>query len=593
MRRWCGLVEPLVFSPAHAMNFVPRIVGLCGLGLVSLACTAEAVAPIDLDRAEPIVEENEPAALQFLTPERGVFLDAKDGDQILVKGLGASPGLTINGEPVEPDEFGTFTTTVTARTGLNLIRAVDGDGSLDSPFMFGDYASPLKQVSSAVTVRMNAAGFKSTDPSNATLTRLAQLALDDVNLLAQLKGQTYTGSFTGGSWSFKVTSTSYSGAKVSFSPKAGGASFQATVSNVKVNGTLSIKLLFTKTDNATIGLSSANVTGSIDASLSSTGSLSAAGTGVKTALYGFTYDSNNAGFPCCVDWILTKIMQEKVETAVRDNVRKVLETKVGFALNELGLPSTIDLSGAGFPATIGVKHRFESAAFTSSGATLSSRVHFTANVGPDDPGKTAPGWLELGSKPLAVANSAAFGLTVSVDALNQALHAAWAQGGLVRSVDDVPMVGKVTLHPMMPPVVMITPQGTLSAGIGEVVVDATLAGKPIKAALTVQDEISASLDGGAGELRLDISKHPLISITWLEADHVVPAIRDAIKQMVMEQAPKFLTAIALPLPSIPLAGIAPSQANKMAAIAPTSLLNFDAGANRARMQGALMIMPMK
>jgi hypothetical protein len=575
------------------MSPLRRFAALAVFGLAAAGCTSEEVTPIALDQAEPVVEENEPVELQILAPKRGTFFEAKDGDQILVKGLGASPGLTINGEPVMPDEYGTFSTTITARSGLNLIRAVDEDGSLDVPFLFGDYASPTKPVSSAVTVRINSGGFKSSDAKNATLTRLAQLALDDTNLLAQLKGQTYSGDFTGGSWSFKVTSTSYSGAKVSFSPRTGGASFQASVTNVKVNGTLTVKVLFTKTDAATIGLSSANVTGNIDASLSSTGALSAAGSGVKTSLSGFSYDSNNAGFPCCVDWILETIMQEQVETAVRDNVRKVLETKVAFALNELGLPSTIDLSATGFPATIGIKQRFDSASFTSTGAALTARLHFTAKVDADDPGKTAPGWFEQGSKPLTVSSSAAFGLTVSVDALNQALHAAWAQGGLERTVDGVPTVGSVTLTPTMPPIVMLTPEGKLSAGIGEVVVDAMLAGKPVKAALTVQDTIAASLDGKAGELTLATSKQPLISLTWLDAAHVAPVVRDTIKKMVIDQAPSLLVPIALPLPSIPLAGIAPSQAKSVAAIAPTSLLSFDADANRARIQGSLVILPLK
>ncbi|MBM4358549.1 MAG: hypothetical protein FJ096_10625 [Deltaproteobacteria bacterium] len=575
------------------MRFLRRTVALVVLGLAALGCSAEEVTPIALDQAEPVVEENEPVELQILTPKRGTFFEAKDGDQILVKGLGASPGLTINGEPVIPDEYGTFSTTVTARTGLNLIRAVDEDGSLDVPFLFGQYASPSKPVSSAVTVRINSGGFKSTDPKNATLTRLAQLALDDTNLLAQLKGQTYSGTFTGGSWSFKVTSTSYSGSKVSFSPRTGGASFQATVSNVKVNGTLMVKVLFTKTDDATIGLTSANVTGNIDASLSSGGTLGAAGTGVKTTLNGFSYDSDNAGFPCCVDWILTKIMQEQVESAVRDSVRKVLETKVAFALNELGFPASIDLSSSGYPATIGIKQRFDSASFTSSGASLTARVHFTAKVDADDPGKAAPGWFEVGSKPLTVSSSAAFGLTVSIDALNQALHAAWAQGGLERTVDGVPTVGSVKLTPTMPPVVLVTPEGKLYAGIGEVIVDAMLAGKPVKAALTVQDLVTASLDGKAGALTLTTSKQPLISLTWLEASHVVPVVRDTIKKMVIDQAPSMLVPIALPLPSIPLAGIAPSQAKSVAAIAPTSLLSFDADTNRARIQGSLVILPLK
>jgi hypothetical protein len=576
-----------MWRPLRRSTFV------AALSLLVAGCTSEAVAPIDLAPAEPIVEENEPVALVILTPRRGAFIEASEGDTVVVKGVGAAPGLTINGEPVTPNEDGSFTTTVTAERGLNLIRAVDDDGSLDVPFLFGDFASPSKELAGALTVRLNASGFKSSDPKNVTLTRLAQLALDDVDLLASLKGQTFSGTFTGGSWSFKVSSTSYDDAKVSFSPRTGGASFQASVANVRVNGTLTVKVLFTKTDAATIGLDAATVTGNVDASLSASGALSTKGSGVTTALSGFSYDSDNAGFPCCVDWILTQVMQGNVETAVRDNVKKVLETKVGVALNELGLPSSIDLSATGFPAKIGIKQRFDAASFTSTGAQLSVRAHFSAKVDANDPGADAPGWFELGSKPLQVSTASPIGLTVSLDALNQALHAAWAQGGLVRTLEDVPTLGEVKLSPALPPVVQLTPDGRLVAAVGEVVVDGTLAGKPVRAALSVVDEITPTLDGKAGKLTLVTSEQPVVSLTWLEAEHVAPAVRDMVKSMALSQVPKFLAPIELPLPGIPLAAIAPSQASKMAAVGPSATLKLDPKANRAAVQGSLVLVPLK
>ncbi|MBM4374066.1 MAG: hypothetical protein FJ095_03200 [Deltaproteobacteria bacterium] len=570
-----------------------RSIFAAALALLVVGCTSESVAPVDLAPAEPVVEESEPAALVIFTPRRGAFLEAAEGETVVVKGVGAAPGLTINGEPVTPNEDGSFSTTVIAERGLNLIRAVDDDGSLDVPFLFGDFAPPSKELASALTVRLNASGFKSSDSKNVTLTRLAQLALDDVDLLASLKGQTFSGTFTGGSWSFKVSSTSYDNAKVTFSPRSGGASFQASVANVRVNGTLTVKVLFTKTDAATIGLDAATVNGNIDASLAASGKLSAKGSGVKTALSGFSYDSNNAGFPCCVDWILTKVMQDNVETAVRDNVKKVLETKVGVALNELGLPSAIDLSPTGFSAKVGIKQRFDAASFSSTGASLSVRAHFSAKVDASDPGADAPGWFELGAKPLTVSTTSPVGLTVSLDALNQALHAAWAQGGLVRTLEDVPTLGEVTLSPALPPIVQLTPQGKLIAAVGEVVIDGALAGKPVRAALSVIDEVTPTLDGAAGKLTIVTSPKPVVSLTWLEAEHVAPAVRDLVKSMVLGQVPKFLAPLELPLPGIPLAAIAPSQANKVAVVGPSATLKLDPKTNRAAVQGSLVLVPLK
>jgi hypothetical protein len=192
-----------------------------------------------------------------------------------------------------------------------------------------------------------------------------------------------------------------------------------------------------------------------------------------------------------------------------------------------------------------------------------------------------------------VSTASPIGLTVSLDALNQALHAAWAQGGLVRTLEDVPTLGEVKLSPALPPVVQLTPDGRLVAAVGEVVVDGTLAGKPVRAALSVVDEITPTLDGKAGKLTLVTSEQPVVSLTWLEAEHVAPAVRDMVKSMALSQVPKFLAPIELPLPGIPLAAIAPSQASKMAAVGPSATLKLDPKANRAAVQGSLVLVPLK
>jgi len=560
------------------------------LGGLAVGCTSEEALPPPPPEPVPVVEESEPLQLEILKPERAAFLSESDGADIEVFGLGASPGLTINGDPVTPEADGSFKTIITAHSGLNVLHAEDELSSVDTPFLFGTYAAPSKALPGAVSVRINAGGFKNTDLKVASLTRLAQLGLDDIDLLAQLKGQIFSGTFTGGSWSFKVSSTSYTGAKVSFLPRTGGASFQATVSKVAVKGVLTVKVLFTKTDNATLSIDSTSVNGNIDAALSK-GSLTAKGSSVTTKITGFSYDSNNAGFPCCVDWILTQVMQGNIESAVKDNVKAALESKVAFALNQLGLPPSVDLSSTGFPAKIGIKQTFDGASFTASGATLSAQLHFTGAYAADDPGKLAPGWFELGSKPLTLASTTPYGVSISLDALNQALFTVWGQNALARTVDDVPTVGSVTLTPKLPPIVTLSPEGKLTAALGEVIVEAKLGGNPFKAAVSVIDEVTPTLSGAAGKLTLAPSKSPQISLSWLDAEKIAPALRNVVKAMILEQVPSMLTPIALPLPSLPLAAFAPSQAANVAALGPTSTLKLDPKTNRAAIQGALVIMP--
>ena len=549
-----------------------------------------AVMPSPIPDSAPVVEENEPLKLELLQPARAAFIAASEGPEIEVVGRGASPGLTVNGESVTPLLDGSWKTVVSAHTGLNVIHAEDELSSVDSPFLFGTFAAPSKALPAALSVRINANGFKNADPKIATLTRLAKLAVDDIDLLGQLKGQTFSGTFTGGSWSYKVSSTSYAGVKVSFAPRSGGASFEAAVNKVAVKGVLAVKVLFTKTDNATIAVDSTTVRGDIDAALVN-GALTAKGSSITSKLLGFSYDSNNAGFPCCVDWILTKVMQSNIESAVKEKVKEVMEGKVAFALNQLGLPSTIDLSSTGFPAKIGIKQVFDGASFTASGATLTARLHFTGKYAADAPGATAPGWLKVGSKPLTLATTSPHGVTLALDAVNQALFTVWGQNALTRTIDNVPLVGSVTLTPMLPPVVTMTPEGKLIAALGEVVVEAALAGNPWKAAVSIIDEVTPSLSAAAGKLTLAPSKSPQISLTWLDADQVAPSLRAVIQALILKQVPLLLTPIALPLPSLPLAALAPSQALMVAALGPTSTLTLDLKTHRAAIQGALMLMP--
>jgi len=533
---------------------------------------------------------SEPVPFQLVTPGRAVFVSSANGDVVEVRGVGAAPGLTVEGVPITPAADGSFTTTFVAHEGLNVVHAEDPTGRLANAFLFGRFASPDKMIPGAVTLRINSEGFKSNDPKVASLSRLAELAFDGIGLLAQLEGKTFTGTFKGGSWSFAVKKATYGDSMATLTPKAGGAAFIASLSKVEVNGVLSIDFSYTQTDAATIRIDSAIVSGDIEAGLAD-GALAVNGANITTTLNGFAYDSNNAGFPCCVDEILTDLMKSNLEAAMQEKVAEVLESKVALALNDLGLPPVIDLTDTGFPATLAVSHAFDAASFTKTGASLSAALRISGTPGERQRALGSPGWLELGAKPVELGTTTPHALSVSLDVLNQALFAVWGEDALTRTIDDVPSFGSVTLTPKLPPVVTLTPEGNIRAAIGEVFVRGNFGGSPVLATVSIIDDVMPSLDGEAGKLTLTPSGKPDVAITWIQAEGVPQTLRAVVEAMAVTQVPKLLSPFALPLPSLPLANFAPSLAGTVAAVSKEAKLWLDPKTNRARIEGALVLVP--
>jgi hypothetical protein len=536
--------------------------------------------------ADPIFTENHPGELVVTSPARAAFLPAADGAQVLVTGTGASPELEINGQPVTPADDGSFASMITATDGLNLIRLVDGDQALDTPFLYGRFEPADAAVAGAVAVRVNAAGYNGFEPTDLSLTLLAQTAVDGIDLLAPLEGTTHSGSIPGGSWTYVVKGTSYGKTHVLLTPRSGGAKFDFAVEDVRVDGTLTVKVLLSKTDDASLSADRVNVTGLVDGGLDG-GAVSASGNSVESSMEGFQYDSNNAGFPCCVDGIVTDYLRPKVRDMVQAEVKKILEKEVAFALNQLALPDTIELDGLGL-APIAVSQHFDGAAFEADGTTLSAAVRFQASDTASGP--EAPGWLAVGGPPAASPLEPPFGMMVSLDALNQALFATWAVNGMARTLEEVPLAGTVEMVHALPPVVLANDHGGVTAQAGEIVIDANVSGAPVKAAISIVDDIQLSLDPKGQSLVLTPSPEPQISLTWLAAEDLSDSLREIIKTTILEELPAMLTPISIPLPSLPLGGIAESFGTSVGALGPDTAVAVDSQAQRLSLWGSLVVM---
>src|SRR5262245_23318956 len=92
------------------------------------------------------ITENHPGDLVITSPARAAFIDKKTGLNITVSGKGATKNLTINGNRVAPAADGSFTTTIPATEGLDLIRAVDGEHSVDVPVLYGSFKAATAYV---------------------------------------------------------------------------------------------------------------------------------------------------------------------------------------------------------------------------------------------------------------------------------------------------------------------------------------------------------------------------------------------------------------------------------------------------------------
>jgi hypothetical protein len=218
-------------------------------------------------------------------------------------------------------------------------------------------------------------------------------------------------------------------------------------------------------------------------------------------------------------------------------------------------------------------------------------VHFHREYGASDPGSAAPGWLTVAQPPAAMPLDVPFGISISLDALNQALFAAWAQGGLERTFDDVPLAGSVHLTPRLPPIVLPNDSGGLLAAAGEIVIDAEIAGSAVQAAITIRDHVQLTIDAATRSVVLAPSPEPQISITWLVADGLDDAFRETIEATILAKLPTLLTPVTLPLPAMPLGAIASSFGDSVGTLGPAATLSVDAATSRLSLFGDLAIVP--
>ena len=542
-----------------------------------------------------IVDKN-PGALLVTTPPRATFFAEIDGDTILVEGEGASDALTINGVSVLPAEDGTFSTTVTAAEGLNIIELVDGDSALDVPFLFGEFAHPAEWVPSALSLHVSATGFNDPDPTQVSITNLAQRALDNVDIMEGLVGQGLGGGFGPADFEYVIHEASYSGAQVSFGTLDGGASASASVQDIRIVGKLTIKIDIPLlpdpkfSDWITLGADWVNVDAAIGVGYQA-GALHAAGTWADAGVGGFYYDADNHGFPCCVDDLITEILRPHVRKGIRQAVETEAAKGITLALEDFGLPTQFDIDTDILSTSLDTQHVLDGGQFEADGAMVSVSASVYPSEIPDgSPGEHAPGWLKMDSQPEPTTLATTpFGISVALDTINQALYAVWAQGSLDLDVPEVPGIEELHVRLDLPPVLMASPEGRLGIHLGEAIATGVFSGNEVEIAVSFLDEAAFLLNHEDHTLAITPSDQPLVSVTWLDAGGITDELRPFVTAAIKGELAGMLGALELPLPEIPLDAIASSLATSHAELGPNTEIQFNAVTQRASLFGSMLI----
>lgn len=489
--------------------------------------------------------------LVVTSPARASFLHTTEA--VVVRGTGATKALRVNGMPAKVADDGTFEATFEPIRGLNLVVAVDGESSVEVPFIWGEYASPDKPVAHAVTFDLGPQGFHAQDPQ-ASLSTLATGALTARNLAESLVGMSTSGSALGIDYSYEVTGASYGAADVRLAPADGGPNVTVTVTNLVVDGTMTLD---GDPKAVQITASSATVSGIVKLTLDAEGKLAASMPDASVTLDGFQFDSGNI----LLDFAISAILKGQVEKEILKAIKEEVPTALSGAFDGIALPTELDLSAVGVPTPVPIASKYDAVVFDLGGGTLSLQALFGTPPAPGSPGAAAPGSLVLGGNYAVGKNRpSSIGLSLSLDAVNQLLFAAWGTGTVSFKA------ASMNLSPKLPPLAMLDDQGALTLALGEILVQQEGATEPM-AAVTVLQRVQGAAEPEA--LVLTPNGDPHISITWLSGS-AGPA-RDLIATAAREQLKKALEPIRIPIPKIPLDGLSPSFAGQSLVIANTNV----------------------
>lgn len=508
---------------------------------------------------------NPTTALVFDSPARGAMIDRGAGPKVVVSGH-SIPGedLEINGQPVTVAADGAFSIEIDARDGVNVIEAeVSTSPKLQAArsFIYGDFLPAGELVESGILLRINKSGIDDGDDEVDDLARMAEVGMRAQMPELRRRIDEMHGSASGANW--EVIEVNVGTPTVTLAPRDGGmhAVIHLPDPNIRIRAEKGC-LFTTCTVTARIRANDAIVNANVGMGLNGE-ALEVAITGLELDMPGFdtSIDGALGGVFEGIIGVIVGNVDNLVRDAIRDGVRSAIPEAFDVGLSSLQVPTTLEIPQIGL--VLALHQRFDRVAFNNEGGEIGLGLGAEATFAPGAPGEGTPGSLRLDMGLPALSLDPEFGLSVSLDLLNQLLYAGWGQGKVVIDVPEGsidspgPAIGAVHATLMAPPVVVPAEDGSITIAVGDVILDTTIDGVPSKIAISARSRAHVEFDkdtnggrfvlDGTPTLQAELIEGPegLIStllITFLESN--VPAmLRDA------------LGAMTFPLPELPLDGI--------------------------------------
>jgi hypothetical protein len=558
-------------------------------------------------------------------PATSAFVATSADGMVDVSGTARGSGVLINGQRVAVDGSGNFHARVAAKPGINVIDAqLDSlwGGQAQRAFIYGDFAPAGAMVKSGVLVRATALAFDDHEPSLNDFSSIAKALLMQTDVMQYLKLlPPITYDFGIGSVDVTVVGASFAKEKTALdlSPKAVGAHLDGALSSLVLDLHLVLHLVGDHPSNATVSVDTVGFVGDIDAQYSNTAQVpdpnnpghTITGPGIVASMalptitlgqLAISTDINFPGVNAFISWLANEF-RGTIASAVATAIQQNSANHFAAALNQLGLPTSFDLHSFGLPATLAVDEAFDDkTAFDDAGATISASTAFAWPANANGPGRDAPGSLAIGGSRDAAFPEAPFGVSISFDALNQAVFAVWGQSGLQRTVLDakdfyVFKLDPVVATPLLPPVLQPMADGTVQLALGDVQISTTLHNRfftgNVTATVSAYADVTVALDTASNSLRFTLSGKPTISIDVSDVLGVIPdALLEPLSEALQALAPtvvaNVIKPVAVPLPRLPLAQLI-QGATGAVGLADPATIAVDAAGARVTVSGSLAV----
>jgi len=573
-----------------------------GMAVILAACGGQ--PPQGAQSAADLTFHQKPQ-VTIVSPAQGAFIAQTASGLVDVIGTTVGRSLTVNGAAVAVDAQGGFHAQVPATAGINLITAhVSGllGGEAVRAFAYGNLAAPDAALPSGVMVRSNAAAFDDHSGDLDDYSAIAKALLAQVDLMALVEQlPPYTYNFPGGSVDVSLTDVQFAtdATVLDLSPKAVGAHMTGSLSSVAVSLQLVLHYGGDFTTNAVVSVDTVGFDGDLDAQYSAASAAIVGSMAAPNIALGTLKVTTDINFPGVDDFLtfLANQFKDLIAQTVSQQIASNSANHLALTLNQIGLPSSFDLTPYGLPATLLATDAFDGAWFDDQGVTISAATNFAWPAGTSS---SAPGSIVFGSGQASSFPDSTMSVSVSMDALNQATFAVWGQNGLTRVVYPAKSWGifkldDVVATPALPPVVTPTSDGKLQVQLGDVIVTSAVHALffdgPMQAAISATAEVAPDIDPQNGALRFTLVGAPKISIDVQNLLGVVPdALLAPLSQVLQAIAPsiveKMIKPIEVPLPHLPLGNLIIGSTASLGLSAPVAVA-VDPAAQRVMLSGDL------